>query len=76
MSQDLKELEQRTSQLSETDKARLILFLLESLEPADSGNVDEAWRIEAEARLDTVERGEASTIPADEVLAKLNRRFP
>lgn len=76
MSQDLKELEQRTSQLSDTDKAHLIMFLLESLEPADAGDIDEAWRIEAEARLDAVERGEASTIPANEVFAKLNRRFP
>lgn len=76
MSQDLKELEQRTSQLSDADKTHLIMFLLESLEPADGGDIDRAWRIEAEARLDAVERGEASTIPADEVFAKLNRRFP
>ena len=76
MSQDLKELEQRTSQLSDTDKAHLIMFLLESIEPADGGDIDEAWRIEAEARLDAVERGQASTVPADEVFAKLSRRFP
>ena len=76
MSQDLKELEQRTSQLSDTDKSHLIMFLLESLEPADGGDIDEALRIEAEARLDAVERGQASTVPADEVFTKLNRRFP
>lgn len=58
MSQDLKELEQRTSQLSDTDKAHLIMFLLESIEPADGGDIDEAWRIEAEARLDAVDRGQ------------------
>ena len=60
MSQDLKELEQRTSQLSDADKTHLIMFLLESLEPADGGDMDEAWRIEAEARLDAVKRGEAA----------------
>lgn len=76
MSQDLKELEQRTSQLSDTDKAHLILFLLDALDPADGGNVDDAWRVEAETRLAAVERGEASTVSADEVFAKLNRRFP
>lgn len=75
MSQDLKELEHRTSQLSDTDKTHLIMFLLESLEPADGGDIDEAWRIEAEARLDAVKRGDANTIPADEVFTKLNRRF-
>jgi putative addiction module component (TIGR02574 family) len=76
MSQDLKELEQRISQLDATDKARLVLFLLESLEPADDGDVEEAWRIEAEARLDAVERGEADTVSADDVFAKLSRHFP
>ena len=76
MSQDLKELEQRTSQLSDTDKAHLILFLLESLESADDGDIDEAWRIEAEARLQAIERGEARTVPAEDVFAKLSRRFP
>ena len=75
MSQDLKELEQRTSQLSDTDKAHLILFLLESLEPADDGNIDEAWRVEAEARVDAVKRGEARTVPVDDVFAKLSWRF-
>ena len=76
MSQDLKELEQRTSQLSDTDKAHLVLFLLESLEPADGGNIDEAWRIEAEARLAAVDRGEARTVSADDVFAKLSRSSP
>lgn len=76
MSQDLKELEQRTSQLSDTDKAHLILFLLESLESADDGDIDEAWRIEAEARLQAIEREEARTVPAEDVFAKLSRRFP
>lgn len=76
MSHDLEELERRTSQLSDTDKARLVLFLLESLEPADDGNIDDAWRTEAEARLDAIERGEACTVPAEDVFAKLSRRFP
>ena len=76
MSQELKELEQRTSQLSDTDKAHLVLFLLELLEPADGGNIDEAWRIEAEARLGAVEQGAARIIPVDDVFATLSRRSP
>jgi hypothetical protein len=43
----------------------------ESLEAGDEGGISEAWRIEAEARLAQVERGEARLIPGDEVLAKL-----
>ena len=61
------------SQLSDTDKAHL--FLLESLESVDDGDIDEAWRTDAEARLDAIERGEARTVPADDVFAKLSRRF-
>ena len=75
MSQDLRELEQRISQLNDADKAHLLLFLLESLEPADSGNIDEAWHIEAEARLGAVEGGNALTVPIDEVFTTLGRRF-
>ena len=60
MSQNLKELGRRLSQLSNADRAHLILFLLESLEPADGSTLDKARHIEAEAHLDAVERGEAA----------------
>jgi len=71
-----KELEQRVSQLSADEKARLALYLLESLEPAEDGDIDEAWRAEAEARLSAVEAGTAETISAEDVFAKLDRRLP
>ena len=75
MSQDLHELEQRISQLNDADKTHLLLFLLESIESADSGNIDEAWRIEAEARLGAVEGGNTLTVPIDEAFTSLGRRF-
>ena len=76
MSPDIKELERLVSQLNADDKAHLALFLLQSLESTDKGDIDEAWRIEAEARLAAVERGETLTVPADQVFANLSRRFP
>ncbi|USX26712.1 addiction module protein [Oxalobacteraceae bacterium OTU3CINTB1] len=74
MSQDLRELEQRISQLNDADKAHLLFFLLESLESTDRDNIEEAWRIEAEARLEAVGRGDAITVPAQEVFTNLDRR--
>lgn len=76
MSQTLTELEQRVSLLSPDERARLALYLLESLEPADTGDIDEAWRLEAESRLAAVESGAVRTVPADEVFKNLARRLP
>lgn len=76
MSQTLEELELRALQLPAEQKARLALHLLESLEPADSGDVEDAWRREAESRLNAVASGTAQTISADDVFAKLERRLP
>lgn len=75
MTQDLLELEQRASKLSDAERAQLALFLLESLEPADSDGLDEAWRIEAESRLAEIEKGEARLVPAEDVFENLRRRL-
>ena len=53
----------------------MALFLLESLEPAEAGGVEEAWRIEAESRLSEIERGEARLVPAEEVFENIRRRL-
>jgi hypothetical protein len=47
--------------------------MLRSLEPADPGDIEEGWRIEAEARWAEIERGNAETIPATEVFAEVRR---
>lgn len=75
MSQDLLELEQKAAQLSLDERAQLALFLLETLEPSEQGDIAELWRIEAESRLAQVERGEASLVPAEDVFHKLHRRL-
>lgn len=76
MSHTLEELELHAMRLPADEKARLVLHLLESLEPFDTGDVADAWRQEAELRLDAVEAGTARTVPADDVFAKLDRRLP
>ena len=75
MSQDLMELEQKASQLSEDERAQLALFLLESLEPTEDDSVEEAWRIEAESRLSEIERDEARLVPVEQVFENLGRRL-
>jgi len=76
MSHTLEELELHAMRLPAAEKARLVLHLLESLEPLETGDVADAWRHEAELRLDAVEARTARTVSADDVFAKLDRRLP
>ncbi|MBI3713801.1 MAG: addiction module protein [Burkholderiales bacterium] len=75
MSLNLFELEQEASQLSADERAQFALFLLETLEPTDAGNIEEEWRIEAEARLAEIKRGEAHIVSAEEVFNNLSHRL-
>jgi putative addiction module component (TIGR02574 family) len=75
MSQDLLELEQKAAQLSLDERAQLALFLLETLEPSEQGDIAEQWRIEAESRLSEIERGEASLVSVEDVFNKLHQRL-
>ena len=75
MSLNLLELEQKASQLTADERAELALFLLETLEPADSGDIESAWQIEAESRLAEIKRGEATLVSAEDVFDKLHRRL-
>jgi putative addiction module component (TIGR02574 family) len=73
MADTLADLERRARHLSATDRARLALSLIESLDTVDEGDVDEAWRVEAEARAAQIDRGEVQTTPAADVFAEVRR---
>ena len=75
MNSILAELEQRATQLPAEDRAQLALFLLQSLESADEGDIDEAWRVESERRLAQIDSGEARSVPGDEVFTRVRRRL-
>lgn len=47
--------------------------MIESLETVDEGDVEEAWRVEAEARSAELDRGDVETIPAADVFAEVRR---
>ena len=74
MSLTLDELKQQAAKLSDAERARLALFLIESLDaPAEEGDVEEAWQLEIERRVAQYERGEVHLIPGDEVFAEARR---
>jgi putative addiction module component (TIGR02574 family) len=55
-------------------RATLAEKLLRSLDAPDQAEIDAAWTLEAEKRLAAIERGEARTVPADEVFRSLAAR--
>ena len=75
MSNALTELKEKAAQLSEAERAELALSLIESLDGPADPDVEEAWRLEIERRIDEIERGEVQLIPGDEVFARLRRRL-
>jgi putative addiction module component (TIGR02574 family) len=75
MSTQLAELEQKASHLSAEERARFALSLIESLDAADEGDIEEAWRVEAERRWSEIQSGKAKLIPGDEVFAKVRSRL-
>jgi putative addiction module component (TIGR02574 family) len=74
MSTTLAELEEKAVELSPEDRARFALSLIQSLEATDDGDIEEAWRIEAERRWSEIESGKARLVPGDEVFAKIRNR--
>lgn len=74
MARDLKEVFRQAFELPETDRATLAGLLIESLEPPPEPDVEELWADEAERRWREIEAGAVTTIPWEEVRAKLFRR--
>ncbi len=70
MASTFPEVESQARMLSESERARLALTLIESLDPLDDGDVAEAWRVEIDRRWREIENGTAVTIPASEVFAQ------
>ena len=75
MSNTLEELKVKAAQLSESERAELAYSLIESLDGPPDADVEEAWRVEVERRVQQIDRGEVQLIPGDEVFARLRRRL-
>lgn len=59
--------------LSPTERAELVENILSSFEFPSRKKIDELWAKEAESRIDALERGELSTISAEEVFKKIEK---
>ena len=75
MSNVLAEIKEKSSQLSEIERAELALSLIESLDGSADHGVEEAWRLEIEHRINQIARGEVQLIPGEEVFARLRRHL-
>jgi putative addiction module component (TIGR02574 family) len=73
MSTLLTELSSRAAELSREERAQLAEILLQSLAQIPLPEVEAAWASEVEARVAALERGEAQTVPAEEVFAQARR---
>ncbi len=73
MPNTLTEIERQARDLPTEQRARLALALIQSLQPADVGDIEDASRVEVEARWASIERGTAETIAAPEVFAEIRR---
>jgi len=66
----LKEIEAEIKKLDLKDRAVLAKWIVESLDELSEAEVEALWAEEAERRLDEMERGQVTEIPAKEVLRR------
>jgi hypothetical protein len=73
------QLKQEAAKLPEAQRAELAAELLRSLDPPadddDPAEIERLWILEAKRRSEAVARGEAVTIPGDQVFAELRERY-
>jgi putative addiction module component (TIGR02574 family) len=75
MKHDAKSVADLASRLASSERARLALRLIESLDPGVDEQVDNAWLAEAEQRLEDHDRTGKPALNADEVLARIERQL-
>jgi putative addiction module component (TIGR02574 family) len=73
MTNAVRELYEKASRLSESDRAELAGLLLETLQQPPDPGVEEAWAQEIARRLAEYRAGRTRTIPWQELRAELHR---
>jgi hypothetical protein len=66
----LKELETEIKKLNLKDRSVLAKWIVESLEELSEAEIEALWAEEADCRLDELEQGLVSEIPAEEALRR------
>ena len=78
MKATLEQVAEEALSLSSPDRAALTRILIQALdaEPAeDPAEVEQAWQVEVEKRVDEILSGHVKTVPAEEVFAKLRAKY-
>jgi putative addiction module component (TIGR02574 family) len=75
ISATLQDLKNAVSELPNPQRAELAHFLLQSLDPEEEGRA-ESWETELAQRLDDIKTGRVVGVPAEDVLARLRKRYP
>jgi putative addiction module component (TIGR02574 family) len=57
------------------DRIRIVETILESLNASDDKNIEQAWAVEAERRIDELNAGQVQSIPGAEVFADIRHRL-
>lgn len=57
------------------DRIRIVETILESLNAPDDKNIEQAWAVEAERRIDDLNAGQVQSIPDAEVFADIRQRL-
>ena len=74
MSTQSEQILQSALSLPEAERAEIAVALIHSLDTQVDDAVDEAWAMEIERRIATIDKGEVALIPFDDVLAEMRRR--
>jgi putative addiction module component (TIGR02574 family) len=75
MSLTVEQIAEEALALPSEARALLADRLVESLDPAEDGYIQQLWMAEARQRRDDVRNGRVQTIPGDEALAQVRRIF-
>jgi putative addiction module component (TIGR02574 family) len=78
MKATLEQVAEEALNLSLPDRSALTRILIQTLDPSpaeDAAEVEKAWQIEVEKRVDDFFFGRARTIPAEEVFAKIRAKY-
>lgn len=73
MTSDAKKLLEKVLSLGRSDRARLVVRLIESLEAGTEDSVEAAWAREIERRIEELDSSTVATIPWEEVRERLHR---
>lgn len=77
MTQPIENIENEVFRLPRSERARVALHILDSLEDerpsASRDEIERAWVAESVRRLEAYRRGEMNAYPVDEVIAELER---